>query len=65
MPPAPEAPAPEAPAPGDDAAPAPEGDKPQAVSVGFHQQLWQAIRAENVSGNDALATFARQPGRVV
>jgi hypothetical protein len=64
-PPAPEAPAPEAPAPGDDAAPAPEGDKAQAVSVGFHQQLWQAIRAENVSGNDALATFARQPGRVV
>ncbi|ORA80822.1 resuscitation-promoting factor RpfA [Mycolicibacter kumamotonensis] len=70
VPPAPEAPwwmppAPEAPAPGDDAAPAPEGDKPQAVSVGFHQQLWQAIRSENISGNDALAAFAQQPSRVV
>ncbi|MGB3663883.1 transglycosylase family protein [Mycolicibacter algericus] len=63
--PAPEAPAPEAPAPGDEAVPAPEGDKQQAVSVGFHQQLWQAIRAENVSGNDALAAFAQQPSRVV
>lgn len=63
--PAPEAPAPEAPAPGDEAAPAPEGEKAQAVSVGFHQQLWQAIRSENVSGNDALAAFAQQPTRVV
>ncbi|RRR44867.1 resuscitation-promoting factor RpfA, partial [Mycolicibacter terrae] len=59
------APAPEAPAPGDEAVPAPEGEKPQAVSVGFHQQLWQAIRSENVSGNDALAAFAQQPARVV
>ncbi|OBG03504.1 transglycosylase family protein [Mycolicibacter sinensis] len=65
MPQPPEAPAPEAPAPGDEAAPAPEGEKAQAVSVGFHQQLWQAIRAENVSGNDALAAFAQQPARVV
>ncbi|MEB3022884.1 transglycosylase family protein [[Mycobacterium] crassicus] len=59
MPPAPEAPAPEAPAPG------PDGNRQEGVSVGFHQQLWQAIRAENVSGNDALAAFAQQPSRVV
>jgi len=61
MPPAPEAPAPEAPAPD---APAPD-NKQEAVSVGFHQQLWQAIQSENVSGNDALAAFAQQPSRVV
>src|SRR5690625_2539253 len=63
MPPAPEAPAPEAPAPGDEPAPGPE-EKQQAVSIGFHQQLWQAIRSENVSGNDALDAFAQQPMRV-
>ncbi|HTM84515.1 MAG TPA: transglycosylase family protein [Mycobacterium sp.] len=66
MPPAPEAPAPEAPAPADEAAPAPAPEeKQQGFSVGFHQQLWQAIRSENVSGNDALAAFVQQPNRVV
>lgn len=59
-PPAPEAPADEAPAP----APAPEENR-QAQSVGYHQQLWQAIRAENVSGNDALAALVQQPAQVV
>ncbi|MCV7385872.1 transglycosylase family protein [Mycolicibacter longobardus] len=63
VPQAPEAPAPEAPAPADEAAPAPENR--EAVSVGFHQQLWQAVRSENISGNDALAAFVQQPNRVV
>lgn len=63
----PEAPAPEAPAPGDEVAPAPapDGNRQEAVSVGFHQQLWQAIRSENISGNDALDAFALQPSRVM
>lgn len=65
IPPAPEAPAPEAPAPGDEPAPAPEGDRQQAFSVGFHQQLWEAVRSENISGNDALAAFVQQPNRVL
>ena len=56
---APEAPAPEAPAPGQD------GNRQEAVSVGFHQQLWQAVRSENISGNDALAAFVQQPNRVI
>ncbi|CAJ1494267.1 transglycosylase family protein [[Mycobacterium] kokjensenii] len=63
-----DAPAPEAPAPGDEVAPAPapgqDGNR-DAVAVGFHQQLWQAVQAENISGNDALAAFAQQPNRVV
>ncbi|OBG41220.1 transglycosylase family protein [Mycolicibacter heraklionensis] len=63
----PEAPAPEAPAPGDEVAPAPaqDGNRQEAVSVGFHQQLWQAVRSENISGNDALDAFALQPSRVM
>ncbi|MGB3520504.1 MAG: resuscitation-promoting factor RpfA, partial [Mycobacterium sp.] len=63
----PEAPAPEAPAPGDEVAPAPapDGNRQEAVSVGFHQQLWQAVRSENISGNDALDAFAQQPSRVM
>lgn len=63
----PEAPAPEAPAPGDQVAPAPgqDGNRQEAVSVGFHQQLWQAVRSENISGNDALDAFAQQPSRVM
>lgn len=64
MPQPPEAPAPEAPAPApaDEAAPAPAPDENrQAVSVGYHQQLWQAIRGENVSGNDALTALAQRP----
>ncbi|MEO6794360.1 MAG: transglycosylase family protein [Mycobacterium sp.] len=64
--PAPEAPAPEAPAPADEAAPAPAPEeKQQGFSVGFHQQLWQAIRSENVSGNDALDALVQQPNRIV
>ncbi|QZA08529.1 transglycosylase family protein [Mycolicibacter heraklionensis] len=65
----PEAPAPEAPAPGEEVAPAPapaqDGNRQEAVSVGFHQQLWQAVRSENISGNDALDAFALQPSRVM
>ncbi len=38
-----------------------ESEAPEARQVGYHQQLWQAIRTENVSGNDALAAFAQQP----
>lgn len=53
--PAPEAPAPEAPAP---ETPAPDNNR--AVEVGYHQQLRQAIQAENVRGNDALAAFTAQ-----
>ncbi|OBI05150.1 resuscitation-promoting factor RpfA [Mycolicibacter heraklionensis] len=63
--PAPEAPAPEAPAPADEAAPAQDGERQEAVSVGFHQQLWQAVRSENINGNDALDAFALQPSRVM
>ncbi|KKB97118.1 resuscitation-promoting factor RpfA, partial [Mycolicibacter arupensis] len=62
------APAPEAPAPGEEAAPpapAQDGNRQDAVAVGFHQELWQAVRAENISGNDALAAFVQQPSRVV
>lgn len=62
--PAPEAPAPEAPAPGSETAPAQDGNR-DAVSVGFHQQLWDAVQSENISGNDALAAFAQQPSRVL
>ncbi|MBS9532338.1 transglycosylase family protein [Mycobacterium sp. M1] len=61
-PPAPQAPwwEPQAPA---DEAPAPDANRP-AVAAGFHQELWQAIRSENVSGNDALDAFAQQPSRI-
>ncbi|HEU4360560.1 MAG TPA: transglycosylase family protein [Mycobacterium sp.] len=60
MPPAPEAPADEAPAPENgEAAPAPEGGN-RAVEAGYHHQLWQAIQAENVRGNAALAAVAAQ-----
>lgn len=65
IPQAPEAPAPEAPAPADEAAPAQDGERQEAVSVGFHQQLWQAVRSENINGNDALDAFALQPSRVM
>ena len=52
--PAPEAPAPEAPAPEAPAPEAPAEDTApgsgtnRAVEVGYHQQLWQAIQAENI-----------------
>ncbi|MGV0625976.1 transglycosylase family protein [Mycolicibacter minnesotensis] len=59
-----DAPAPEAPAPVEGQAPAPEGNR-DAVAVGFHEQLWQAVQAENINGNDALATFGQQPNRVI
>ncbi|HET9876666.1 MAG TPA: transglycosylase family protein [Mycobacterium sp.] len=64
LPPAPAAeeapPAPDAPAPADEAAPAPDKDR-TVVEAGYHRQLWQAIRAENVSGNDALSALVQQP----
>ena len=66
-----EAPAPEAPAPGNGSAtngsaqnPAPEGNR-EAVSVGFHQQLWQAVQSENIAGNAALTSLAPQTAAVM
>ncbi|HEX7323021.1 MAG TPA: transglycosylase family protein [Mycobacterium sp.] len=74
-PPAEELPPPgeELPPPGEDLPPAPEGEAPapadrqEAVEAGwtapgYQQQLLQAIQVARVSGNDALAAFAQQPG---
>jgi len=75
VPPAPPADAPvvdaafQGPAPAD-APPAPPGDlnaapaEPQHASkVGYTKQLWEAIRGQDIHGNDALDALA-QPSRV-
>ena len=46
------------PAPPADAAP-PPAEPQQASTVGYTQNLWQAIRAEGVNGNDALDALAQ------
>ncbi len=63
LPPAPEdlPPAPENLPPAEGEQPGPENGNRPAVAAGFYGQLWQAIRGENVAGNDALASFAQQP----
>ena len=45
------------PAPAAEPAPA-----PQAQSVSYLKNLWHAIQAQDVSGNDALSALAQQPG---
>jgi resuscitation-promoting factor RpfA len=57
LPPAPPADA-VPPAPPADAAP-PPAEPQQASTVGYTQNLWQAIRAEGVNGNDALDALAQ------
>lgn len=36
---------------------------PQTTDVSFLKDLWQAIQAQGVNGNDALTALAQQPGR--
>jgi hypothetical protein len=63
----PPAPAPDAPPvpPADALPPAPPADAPspadpqQAATVGYTQQVWQAIRSQRVQGNDALDALAQ------
>jgi hypothetical protein len=53
---APPADAPAPPAPGDaNGAP---GEPQQATKVGYTQKVWDAIRGEDVNGNDALDSLA-------
>jgi resuscitation-promoting factor RpfA len=65
LPPAPDAPPPAdaPPPPAPDAPPPPPGDDnggPQhANQVGYTQQLWESIRGQDVSGNDALDALAQ------
>ncbi|ORV51447.1 hypothetical protein AWC05_28270 [Mycobacterium florentinum] len=69
-PPADAMPPADAPPPADALPPAPPADAPppaeavqQATKVGYTQKLWEAIRGEDVNGNDALDSLA-QPAPV-
>ena len=57
--PAPDAPAPVAPAPGDTQNAPVEIHEATATTIGYTQQLWQAIQGQGVSGNDALDALAQ------
>ena len=70
LPPADVAPPADVPPPADAVPPVPPADAPpspaepqQASTVGYTQKLWQAIRSEDVQGNDALDALA-QPSPV-
>ncbi len=54
----PPAPAPDAAPPADVPPPAP-AEPQQASTVGYTQQLWQAIQGQDVNGNDALDALAQ------
>jgi hypothetical protein len=68
LPPAPEAPEAPAPAPGDKpgvvetAWTEEDSTAPAPPEGGYQQQLWHAVQAAKVSGNDALSAFAQQSG---